>query len=171
MPTVPAAPERSSHFTTFVCLALAAFGAVAISVMLGTITRSQPTPLATAVAGFNTKASTDPVGYPEPPLTEAEIVAVIQKELPTLQASDDVKRIFADIVRTRKLPPDAMLSAQAQWKLQNGTTYTVWWIQLDVVIGRSYWALKTRQNNTPAAKPAAEPALTRTMRTWLSHTP
>jgi hypothetical protein len=129
-------------------------------------------PLADAVTDFNTRHADDPVGKNEPALTEAEVVASITSQLPNLSASMQVKEIYSNIVRTRKIPRDASLHAMPGWELGDGTYYTVWWINLDVTTGRnSGYGLRIREDNAPTAKPKDEPRLKRRNLTWISETP
>jgi hypothetical protein len=43
------------------------------------------------------------------------------------------------------------------YQIATGKTFTVWWINLDVRIGKdSGYGLRIRENNNPAAKPRDE---------------
>jgi hypothetical protein len=126
-------------------------------------------PLADAVASFNGQYLDDPVGKFEPPVIEAEILASIRAQLPNLPAKGHVKAIYAEILRTRRIPQGASLHADSSWELRNGTRYTVWWINLGVPTGKnSGYALRIRENNAPAAKPDDEPTLKRTNLSWIT---
>jgi hypothetical protein len=64
-------------------------------------------PLAEAISSFNAKATQDPIGKEQPPLTEDEVIAAIRwwesdrKESPV---SDGEFRAFLNIAETRRLP-------------------------------------------------------------------
>jgi len=125
-------------------------------------------PLADEVVFFNVRSSDNSVGKNEPPITEAEIVASIRAQLPNLSANSEIKAIYANIVRTKRLPYDASLNAIPGWVVKDGTSYTVWWINLDVRTGgNSGYGLRIRENNQPAAKPLDEPKLNRKNMSWI----
>jgi hypothetical protein len=128
-------------------------------------------PLADAVASFNAQYTNDPIGKFEPPLTETEIIASIRSQLPGLQASDQVKSVYAEIVRKKRVPQGASLNSMPGYDLGNGQSYTVWWINLDVPTGKnSGYGLRIRENNSPGAKPEGEPKLNRPSFNWLPTT-
>ena len=128
-------------------------------------------PLADAVASFNAKYGNEGVGRLEPPLSEAEIIASIRSQLPRLQASDQVKSAYAEIVRKKRIPQGASLHAMPGYSLGNGNHFTVWWINLDVPIGKnSGYGLRIRENNSPTAKPEGEPKLNQPSFNWLPTT-
>jgi hypothetical protein len=119
-------------------------------------------PLADAVARFNSEFGQDEVGRFESPLTDIEVLTAIRSQLPNLPASDQVKSIFAKIVRTQLVPQDASIYAMRQFQARNRTEYTVWWINLDIKVGKNFgYGLRIRENNAPTAKPKGEPPLTR----------
>ncbi|HEX2475192.1 MAG TPA: hypothetical protein VHK01_10615 [Lacipirellulaceae bacterium] len=125
-------------------------------------------PLADAVRAFNTRYAEDPVGKYEPPVTEAEVIAAIRAQLPTLQASQQVIAAYSNIARIRRIPQDASLHAITGWELKDGTEFTVWWINLDVTTGKnSGYGLRIRENNAPIAKPKDEPKLELSNRMWI----
>ena len=129
-------------------------------------------PLGDAVASFNARYKDDPIGGYETPVTEAEIIASIRSQLPNLPASGQVKSIYSDIVRTRRLPRDVSLSVIPGWVLSDGTHHTVWWIDLYVPTGKnSGFTLRIRENNAPMAKPKDEPKLERSSHMWIPETP
>lgn len=131
-----------------------------------------PVPLADAVVSFNTRSVRDPVGRYEPSITEAEIVASIRAQLPTLPASNEVKGIYSDIVRTKLLPHGASLQSMRGWELKDRTFYTVWWINLDIPTGKTAgFSLRIRENNQPIAKPKDEPKLDRRNLSWNPKSP
>jgi hypothetical protein len=108
-------------------------------------------PLSQAVDLFNIQANQNEVGVLEPPLTEDEVVAAIQVQLPTLNAWPHVTPIFEQIATTRQLPADARLYFFAAWEPKNSPRKIVWWINLDVVTRKgSGFALRIRENNSPA---------------------
>lgn len=119
--------------------------------------------LADEVAAFNSRAMGDPVGQYEPRITDAEIVAVIQAQLPNLLASKEVKTIYSDIVRTRRIPQGSHLHSMPGWTLATGQHYTVWWINLSV----PGYGLRIRENNRPIAKPENEPVLEFNDKSWI----
>jgi len=117
-------------------------------------------PLADLVASFNAQYGAEPVGKYEPPVTEAEIVAAIKQQLPSLPAAPRTAAIYSSIVQSKRAPQDARLYAMSGFQLKDGTEYTVWWINLDVVTGKnSGFGLRIRENNAPVAKPKGEPKL------------
>lgn len=129
-------------------------------------------PLADLVASFNARYGDDPVGKYEPPITEAEIVAAINAainlQLPSLEASTRAKAIYSKIVQTKRVPQDTSLYAMNGWELKDGTSYTVWWVNLDVRIGKNAgFGLRIRENNAPAAKPKGEPKMNLPDPIWL----
>ncbi len=64
---------------------------------------AKPTiPLATLVASFNARYGNDSVGKFEPTITEPEIIAAINSQLPTLTASTAAKGIYAKIAHTTR---------------------------------------------------------------------
>src|SRR5664279_4617797 len=60
-------------------------------------------PLSQAIASYNSAHRVD--GQPE--LTDNEVIASIESQLPDLAASPQVKAIYANILRTRRLPRTA----------------------------------------------------------------
>jgi hypothetical protein len=120
-------------------------------------------PLADAVAFFNKKSREDSVGRQEPPMTEGEVIAAITAQLPTLAASNQVKAIYSAIVRTKRIPITASLDSIPGFSPASGKQlYTVWWVNLDIRPSEnSGYALRVRENDSPRAKPASEPKLTR----------
>src|SRR5687767_5474663 len=91
-------------FLAIALIALLTWGAVTLREWYVSI------PLADAVASFNANAAHDPVGRLEPPLTEDEIVAAVNAQLPTLADADSqVKAIYRRIARTGRLPRSALL--------------------------------------------------------------
>jgi hypothetical protein len=108
-------------------------------------------PLADAVATFNAEAQADPVGQLEPPLTEHEVVAAIQSQLPTLDASRKVKSIYREIIRTRRVPHRGSLEAMPGFG-SGPTQKMVWWINLDVMTSeRTGYGLRIRGADDPVA--------------------
>lgn len=113
-------------------------------------------PLADAVAAFNAKSAADSVGKHEPPLTEDEIVAAIEAQLPNLDATDEVKSVYARIARKRRLPKDASLSSVSAYSSSYGDglgqRVTVWWIDLDIMIDASSgYTLRIRRTDQPVS--------------------
>jgi hypothetical protein len=109
-------------------------------------------PLAEAVASFNARAGDDPVGKLEPPITEDEVVASIHSQLPTLNATSQVKAIYNRIARIRRLPKGAALDPIPGYATASGKHYTVWWINLNVMTSKnSGYGLRIRETNNPAA--------------------
>jgi hypothetical protein len=125
--------------------------------------------LVDAIASFNAKYGNDPVGQLEAPLTEAEILASIRSQLPQLPANNLTKTTFSNILRTKQMPRGAVLHADSGWELKDGTTYTVWWINLNVMpTGKSPgYGLRIRENNAPKAKPMNESKLIRSNLIWV----
>jgi hypothetical protein len=141
-------------------LALIALPLAAVTILSGRHAAMPHIPLADAVAAFNIRSESSPVGQHEPRITEAEIIAAIQAQLPILSASDEVKSLYAEVVRTRSLPYDAQLRFMDGWTLASGDHYTVWWINLDVQAeSNAGFGLRIRENNAPSAKPKDEPKL------------
>jgi hypothetical protein len=115
-------------------------------------------PLGDAVAAFNTRAESDPVGKLEPRLTEDEIVVAIQSQLPTLKAGRQVKDIYQRIARTRRLPHAASLTSIPGCTTESGQSYTVWWINLEVMTSKTTgYGLRIRETNDPVAAAGAAP--------------
>lgn len=109
-------------------------------------------PMGDAVATFNARAADDPVGKREPLLTEDEIFASIESQLPSLDASEQVRAIYARIARTKRLPPGAALNSIPGFSPASGEHRTVWWINLEVMTGKnSGYGLRIRETNNPAA--------------------
>jgi hypothetical protein len=125
-------------------------------------------PLASAISSFNAQYGDDPVGRYEPPVTEAEILASIRAQLPTLGAHTKVHAIYSDVVRSRRIPEGSRLYAMNGWQMKDGTIYTVWWINLDVPLRKnSGYGLRIRENNAPVAKPEDEPKLNSPNLVWV----
>jgi hypothetical protein len=117
-------------------------------------------PLAHSVMEFNARYADHPVGKFEPPLTETEIVDQISARLPNLSASSAVKSVYSSIARTRRIPRDASLDICPGLQQADGTSYTVWWIDLNIMTGRNTaYTFRIRENNEPVAKPKGEPEL------------
>jgi len=117
-------------------------------------------PLADAVASFNARAKEDSVGRLEPPLTEDEVIAAIQSQLPTLDASKQVKTIYREIARTRRIPRRGTLEAMPGFG-SGPAQKCVWWINLDVMTSKNAgYGLRIRATNDPVAAslPAAAAA-------------
>lgn len=110
-------------------------------------------PLMDAVQAFNARAGEDPVGELQPPLTEDEIVASIQAQLPQLIASghDQIAATYSESARTKMVPRSARIDFMTEFQLANGQRFTVWWINLDIVAGSARYALRIRENNNPEA--------------------
>jgi hypothetical protein len=117
---------RSLFYVTAVLALLLAFGPKVYDWYYLT----QAIPLADVVASFNRRAADHRIGQREPPVTESEMVTSISSQLPNLRANNEVKSIYSDIVRSRRVPQDASLNSIPGWELQDGTHYTVWWINL-----------------------------------------
>jgi len=118
-------------------------------------------PLADFVATFNAAYAHDDVGQFEPALTEAEVLTAIRVQLANLQASDQVKSIYARILRTQRVPQNASLDAMTRYSHSNASHFTVWWINLEVKTGANRgYGLRIRENNSPVAKPKGEKPLT-----------
>ena len=112
------------------------------------------TPLEAAVSAFNTRAGLDPIGKHEPPLSGDEVVAAIQRRVPTLGAGPRVKAIYSRIARTRRLPRGASLSSNTTYATGNGLgkteQFTVWWVNLDVMTGPQIgYSLRIRETDDP----------------------
>jgi len=109
------------------------------------------TPLADTVASFNAQTRHDSVGKHEPAITEEEIVAAVDSQLPKLDATDQVKKIYARIARSRRLPRDAHWDSTTGYR-SGGQRYTVWWINLNVMAGpKSGYGLRIRETDNPIA--------------------
>jgi len=108
-------------------------------------------PLADAVASFNSKAQADSVGRLEPPLTEDEVVTAIESQLPTLDASRQVKSIYREIVRTRRVPRRGSLEAMPGFG-SGPSQKVVWWINLDLMTNKNTgYGLRIRATDDPVA--------------------
>jgi hypothetical protein len=78
------------------------------------------------------------------------------------------RAIYSRIVQTRRVPQDARLYAMNGWVLKDGTHYTVWWVNIDVVTGKNAgFGLRIKENNAPVAKPKGEPKLELPDKSWL----
>jgi len=132
--------------------------------------------LTTLVTRFNnTEAWNHPVGQHEPPLTEEEVLAAIRAQLPSLSSYPEAQAIYAELLRTGRISeahlmdplnpnfPLYGLIAIPGWSPREGTIYTTWWINFQILVPAPYSAssLRIRENNHPHAKPADEPALNR----------
>jgi len=108
--------------------------------------------LADAVAAFNRSAQSNTVGRLEPPLTEDEVVTSIQRQLPTLKSkSSQVKAIFGQIARVRRLPRSVSLAPTTAYRMA-GKSKMVWWIDLSVMTSKDTgYTLRIRRTDNPAA--------------------
>ena len=99
-------------------------------------------------------------------------MASIRAQLPNLNTGEDVKAIYSRIARTRRLPRSSSLDAIPGWTTAAGNSYTVWWINLNVMTGKNTgYALRFRENNHPAAKPKGEAVLARADIGWIREDP
>ncbi len=91
-------------------------------------------PLTDALAAFNASAVEDSVGRLEPPLTEAEVLAAIRRQLPTLMSSPDREAhpIYLRIAETKMVPRTASFRLMSSYTKGEVTT-AVWWVNLNVV--------------------------------------
>ncbi|WP_428303691.1 hypothetical protein [Lacipirellula sp.] len=164
--TLEAPNDRRSNtaYRIALCVAIMVAAAAALFYM-----PRRPLPavsLADAVVSFNASSKDSPVGQHEPRLTEAEILAAIQAQLPTLP--DSVNPLFADVLRTRSIPQGSTISGLDEWGSQEAGYSTVWWINFSLNTGEgSGYALRIRHNNDPIAKPASEPKLQQTSYDWI----
>jgi hypothetical protein len=124
-------------------------------------------PLANAISSFNAQYGDDPVGRYEPPLTEAEILASIRAQLPSLASHKKVQALYSDVIRSRRIPDGTRLYAGSSFQLRDGSTRTVWWITLHV----PGYGLRIRENNAPVAKPEDEPKLEIPNLNWMPRSP
>ena len=137
-----------------------AIGLVAITIWFGRSVYEWWTtiPLAQAVAVFNETAREAPAEMHGPPITEAEITAAIMSEISALEVSDQVKAIYSQILRTRRIPRTASLAEHPHHRWAGGDRYPDWRIGLAGTIGpnRRYYVL-IRETANPAAADAAKP--------------
>jgi hypothetical protein len=108
------------------------------------------TPLADAIARFNTLAAKDMVGKLESPLTETEAISSIKSQLGTPDMDQEVKEVFSRIVRTQRLPQGCGLSWITDWSPDGGRIFTVWWVDLDVITRNgTRYRMRLRATNKP----------------------
>ena len=100
---------------SIVVVALMIWGGQAI------VDRYYSIPLSTETASFNARAATDPIGALEPLLTEDEVIRSIESQLPTLEATEQVKSIYRRIIRTHRLPEGAALHATSGYSPSKNT--------------------------------------------------
>lgn len=109
-------------------------------------------PLIDAIANFNARAQSSSVGKYEPPLTENEVIAAIQAQLPTLEASPRVKSIYQKIANTRRLPRGGTFNDIPAYQPRSGPQQIVWWINLEVMTGKNTgYGLRIRNTDDPVA--------------------
>jgi hypothetical protein len=103
-----------------------------------------------AISAFNVRVQNNSVGKHEPPLTESEVIAAINEQLPTLDATAHVRSIYRRIAATGRLPLDAELDEIPGYQPRNGPSRDVWWINLNVMTGpTSGYGLRIRETNDP----------------------
>jgi RNA polymerase sigma factor (sigma-70 family) len=91
------------------------------------------TSLAGAIKALNTKASHDPIGKDETPITEPEVVAAIRvaKRPDDSAVTDKLFDAFKKIAETKQLPPRAELEAVGgPWDPGGSFVYDVWWVRV-----------------------------------------
>jgi hypothetical protein len=102
-----------------------------------TLTDNVPVSLADAVKACNERASRDPIGLAEPPLTEDEVLAslraIMRSQHPRM--TDDVHNALQKVALTRMLPAKAKRDFTNEWLGYNGYSFTVWWIDLSIMTG------------------------------------
>ncbi len=112
--------------------------------------RQYHTSLQIAVHGFNREALHDPVGRNQPPLTQAEVISVIQDSLPRLRA--EVRTVYERIAHSGYLPEGARLYPITKFTTNPGGSRRVWWVNLDVSLGGGFgYGMRIRENNNPSA--------------------
>ena len=110
------------------------------------------TSLQDAVDGFNWKASHDPVGRNQPPLTQAEVISAIRASLPILGPGMRTK--YERIADSGYLPEGAEFRSITEFTPKSGQSRTVWWVNLEVSLGMdSGYGLRVREDNNPSASP------------------
>ncbi len=98
------------------------------------------TTLNEAVAKFNQKTRTHPIGKSQLPLTEDEVIAAIRGWIPehTPDVTDKIYNAFQEIAESRKLPPDgAEFSFRADWTGYRGYRFDIRWIDLTIATGKN----------------------------------
>ena len=91
------------------------------------------TSLSDAIKALNTKASHDPIGKDETPITEPEVIAAIRaaKRPEDSAVTDKLFDAFKKIAETKQLPPGAELEAVGgPWDPGGSFVYDVWWVRL-----------------------------------------
>jgi hypothetical protein len=94
--------------------------------------RHDPVPLIKAVNAFNAKASREPIGQDQSPLTEAEVLAAIRywkrpKESPV---SDELHDAFKRIAETRMLPANADFEFLTGYDPGGAFVFDVWSVRI-----------------------------------------
>ena len=89
--------------------------------------------IADAVQQFNERASDDPIGKTQPPLTKEELIAAIRGWMVEEHPHSDIflKRLQG-IAETGMIPKGCYLDFIPGWHGYNGYDYKVWWIDLFV---------------------------------------
>jgi hypothetical protein len=97
-------------------------------------------PLADEVSRYNASTA-DTASGDKQPLTEDEVIAAIESQLPTLEAPERDKRIYRDIIRTRRLPRGGSLQG---FVVHQADPY--WAINLEVLMDeKSGFGLRIRE--------------------------
>jgi hypothetical protein len=110
--------------------------------------------LKAAVEDFNRKTP-QPIGKPQPPLTEDEVIAAIRGWVPehTPGLTNDIYNRFQEIAETRKLPKDASLSKCSGWIGYRGFRFEVWWIDLSIKTGeKTFYTFRIRDQKISSRK-------------------
>jgi hypothetical protein len=103
------------------------------------------TSLAEAIRAFNERASVDPVGKGEAPLTEEEVVAAIRwwdrdrkPALPEAPVPEALARRFLRIAEAREFPADASFETLTKFKPGGDYLFTIWSVRLVLPRGGGY---------------------------------
>jgi hypothetical protein len=143
---------RRSQFSLRVLMLGIACVAAALVMYRLLRTHNLPTELlASAIARFNSQAQESEVGALEPTLTEKEVIAAIQAQLPNLTGRPQVQQICQRIIDTGRLPTGASFIFFDGWERTNVPKQIVWWINLNLKTGNNhFYDLRIRENMQPA---------------------
>ena len=110
--------------------------------------RHDPVPLAEAINAFNEKASKEPIGMDQSPLTEEEVPAAIRywKRPKDSPVSDQMYEAFKQIAETRMLPSNAEFESLTGYDPGGAFVFDVWSVRIRMDRpDRSSYAFELRQ--------------------------
>ena len=111
----------------------------------------QESPLAAAVRRFNAETTSHRIGKHQLPLTKEEVVAAIHCwESPHTHCDEEWTK-YAELARTRSFPPGARIYARDTYGCRS-CLITVWWIYLDLIVGKGKYAFRIRDQKIDSRK-------------------